>query len=466
MYSRILLLAITTVLLGAARAQYTPPDPSGFQGLIVERYYQADANDAADTDGSSELVEGAVTYRVFADLKPGYRLITVGGFPGHPFTISTTTLLYNNDDRGEAWGRNINDIHLDKNTVAIDSWLTIGAASDAHWGIPKVDDPNGSIVGGANNDGGSNAVPGGLLVNTTAATGVALTTSDGLFTPSVPPSVVSVGTAPDMFDPAGSSSYSNDNFAWAVLGGVTGPDSTNRILIGQFTTDGELDLCFNLWVEIPDSLQCNDPNCHEYLEFYSEIIPSDTAGGGFATQNRFTHPTLCFNSGALQADCLGVPGGSALPGTACDDGNADTQNDVYDATCACVGEDCLGVLGGPALPGTACDDGDSTTVNDTWQTGCVCSGVVGVSENTLNPIVDVEPNPTRDQVRVRIGQVGGARVTLVVRDALGRTVHAQDLGASAGPRQHVIDLGAQSTGVYFVEVSTGARRTVKRIAKL
>ncbi|MBX2984197.1 MAG: hypothetical protein KF843_16145, partial [Flavobacteriales bacterium] len=36
--------------------------------------------------------------------------------------------------------------------------------------------------------------------------------------------------------------------------------------------------------------------------------------------------------------------------------------------------DCLGVIGGTALPGTACDDGDPGTTNDTWSAGCECTG--------------------------------------------------------------------------------------------
>ncbi|MBK9076591.1 MAG: T9SS type A sorting domain-containing protein [Flavobacteriales bacterium] len=36
-------------------------------------------------------------------------------------------------------------------------------------------------------------------------------------------------------------------------------------------------------------------------------------------------------------DCLGVPGGTALPGTACNDGNGTTINDVYGANCVCAG---------------------------------------------------------------------------------------------------------------------------------
>jgi hypothetical protein len=41
---------------------------------------------------------------------------------------------------------------------------------------------------------------------------------------------------------------------------------------------------------------------------------------------------------------------------------------------SCGMEDCLGVVGGTALPGTPCNDGDPCTVNDTWTQGCVCMG--------------------------------------------------------------------------------------------
>ena len=40
----------------------------------------------------------------------------------------------------------------------------------------------------------------------------------------------------------------------------------------------------------------------------------------------------------------------------------------------CPVEDCEGVVGGSALPGTACDDGDPNTNNDTWTADCECVG--------------------------------------------------------------------------------------------
>ncbi|MFZ1693112.1 MAG: hypothetical protein WAT74_07960, partial [Flavobacteriales bacterium] len=46
--------------------------------------------------------------------------------------------------------------------------------------------------------------------------------------------------------------------------------------------------------------------------------------------------TICVE----EPDCNGVYGGSALPGTACDDGNANTVLDVFDANCVCAGQAC------------------------------------------------------------------------------------------------------------------------------
>ena len=75
-------------------------------------------------------------------------------------------------------------------------------------------------------------------------------------------------------------------------------------------------------------------------------------------------------------DCEGVPGGDALPGTPCDDGDPDTEEDTWDEECNCVGKiiDCEGEIDGTALPGTPCDDGDPNTIDDVWGEDCSCSG--------------------------------------------------------------------------------------------
>ncbi|MFN3874737.1 MAG: T9SS type A sorting domain-containing protein [Flavobacteriales bacterium] len=457
MIRRLLAPLAPTLLLSASAQVYSPPDPGGFEGLIVETYYIADADDAADLDGGPGLAEGAKVYRVYADMRPGYKLISVGGFPNHPLTISTTTSFFNNDDRGEAWGRDIPAQHLNKNTVAIDSWLSFGPASTQHWGVLKSEDPDGSIVGGPNNQSG-------LLVNDAPAMGIPLTTADGLLNLGAPPGTISyVGTAPDCFDAGGSNSYSNDNFAWAILGGVTGPTESNRVLIGQFATDGDLSFCFHLALRIPDSLVCGDPNCHTILQFFSEVLVSDTLGQGYGGQNIFSHPTLCFNSANQQTDCLGVPNGPALPGTPCDDGNPDTSNDQYSPGCLCWGQDCLGTYGGSALPGAPCDDGNPATVNDTWQPGCVCEGVTGMAEPGPARI-RVGPNPTRGPLRIDI-EGGSGALQWELLDLAGKLVLAHGPEGGQAGRSIALDFSGLSPGSYLLVMQDQGRRLRQRIVK-
>jgi hypothetical protein len=222
----------------------------GLENVIVETYYISDANDATDTDGGS-LPEGSVTYRIYLDLAPNYKLESVFGNSEHELRIETTTLFFNNEDRGELTGDLIGDNRLDDNTVALDSWLTIGAASESHFGVLKTDDPDGSIVGGVNNDGGSEGIPGGLLVNDDPAAGIPLTTADGLIDGTVSGVQLIAADASifDVFDNENAGPvFSTNNGAWAVLGGLEGQTSENRILVAQITTDGELSFSLNVRV--------------------------------------------------------------------------------------------------------------------------------------------------------------------------------------------------------------------------
>ncbi|MBP7513407.1 MAG: T9SS type A sorting domain-containing protein [Flavobacteriales bacterium] len=79
---------------------------------------------------------------------------------------------------------------------------------------------------------------------------------------------------------------------------------------------------------------------------------------------------------AMPEDCLGVPGGSAQPGTPCDDGNANTVGDVYQGDCVCAGWDCAGVYGGNAGPGSPCAVStaiDGTSFTGVYDAGCTCT---------------------------------------------------------------------------------------------
>jgi hypothetical protein len=93
----------------------------------------------------------------------------------------------------------------------------------------------------------------------------------------------------------------------------------------------------------------------------------------------------------------------------CDDGNANTIDDVFNEVCVCQGTLLLaGCMDASAcnyntqalvddnscaFPGDVCDDGNSNTVNDVFDNNCQCAGTVGIEENLLSKSV-IYPNPT------------------------------------------------------------------------
>ncbi len=106
-------------------------------------------------------------------------------------------------------------------------------------------------------------------------------------------------------------------------------------------------------------------------------LPGTPCNDNNANTGNDTWNANCQCAGQL-IDCAGTPGGSALPGTTCNDGNASTTNDEWNANCQCIGQviDCQGTPGGTALPGTPCNDNNASTGNDTWNANCQCIGQV------------------------------------------------------------------------------------------
>jgi hypothetical protein len=220
----------------------------GLDSIIVEKYYVANAADAAYSAGETNpLLAGSVTYRFYVDLKPGWNLQMAYGNSNHTLNFTTTTTFFNNDDFGGTTS-GYTAGNAKKGTTMLDSWLTIGQAASNYWGVMKSED-----------DGAGNFVNvNGILQNNNALAGIPLTTQDGMFA-GAPPAVSFIGTFDLAMDPnpnpfvgAGHSSYVNTVGSWFKLGGVVGPTALNRVLIAQITTDGALS--YNLNIIIGDGI--------------------------------------------------------------------------------------------------------------------------------------------------------------------------------------------------------------------
>lgn len=247
-------LTITIVFVWALE-MVGQPIHGGLEGVIVETYYIADENDCKDVGNGDPIAPGSVTYRIFLDLAEGYKLQMIYGMKDHLFEICTTTKFHNAQFAGRAVGADMSASLLRRNTMALDSWLTIGSASNEHLGVPKVNDPDGSVLAGANNDGGDQRVEGGLLANTDPRMGIPLEIADGLVkydareTPRTMPWNWLNWKVFDNKDNDGKFIW--EDSALAVLEGVSGPTEENQVLIAQITTDGELTFKLNFQLLAP-----------------------------------------------------------------------------------------------------------------------------------------------------------------------------------------------------------------------
>jgi hypothetical protein len=224
-------------------AQYkfvlTHEDSTALENVIVEKYYTATASDCADTS-FGKLKEGSVTYRIYIDMKPGYTLQMVYGDKFHDLVIQTSTYFFNNTYLESITGYNVNTKDINKNTVALDSWITMGAASKVHTGILLAEDKDGSVL-----------------------TRPEFAKADGL-TNGIFPTLKAFNLDLNFFkDKKDAKIFSANNGAWAALGGggVKGPTESNCVLIAQLTTDGTLSFHLNVQIGTP---------LHAWVKFVSQ----------------------------------------------------------------------------------------------------------------------------------------------------------------------------------------------------
>ncbi len=223
---------------------------SGLEGLIVEKYYLSNANDTTVNDVGGVLPVGSMTYRFYLDLLPGYKFQAAYGLPGHELRIETSTLFFNNEDRGDVYPA-YTKANAKDNTVMLDSWLSAGAACVGNFGVIKSEDTDNSATV-------VNAESPQVLQNDAAVCGIPIKIQDGLQV-GTPGTFGSIGIDNEIAvfgsqnDGTNGPVFSTTNGSWYCLGGSVGADSSvNKVLIAQITTNGNLKYKLNVQIGTPD----------------------------------------------------------------------------------------------------------------------------------------------------------------------------------------------------------------------
>jgi hypothetical protein len=214
----------------------------GLEKIIVEKYYVSNKEDSVGSIG--KLPVGSVTYRVYADMLPGYKFQALYGDANHPLIIKSKEGFFNNEDRGATTANAIPSIQLKNNSVALDSWFSVGAAAAGQLGVLKSEDDSKANLLSSNS----------MLKNNDTAVGILLKDQDGMIAGSpMPVTFVGVENMLGIFDASSltDSIFKTNNGAISALGGATGPTSENRILLGQFTTKGQFSFELNIQIGTP-----------------------------------------------------------------------------------------------------------------------------------------------------------------------------------------------------------------------
>ncbi len=230
--------------------------PGGLEGIVVEEYYTTSEADASDPFAPTPA--GQTTYRVFADLAPGYELQIVFASSqdenGNVLEFSTSTSFWNSPF-GSTFGDGLGVAVFGLGNTPIDSYLSMGSGAEGQLGVLKSEDPDGSIISGrlenVPNDGIALTTADGLIAGTSSSTGV-------------------LGLNVDALGAIGGNQVQTFDGSFFNLDGVSGPTAENKVLIGQFTTDGEFSFKINLQILTPmggtEIYTHTDPNLNDGTE--------------------------------------------------------------------------------------------------------------------------------------------------------------------------------------------------------
>jgi hypothetical protein len=420
------------------------------ENVIVETYYVSDQFDSTDLTGG-KLDSGSVTYRIYVDLPKDQKLLKIYGDKNHIFKIKSSEIVFNNQADGLSFAKDFIKNRYKENTVALDSWLTLGQTTKlqsgkAHFGILKSQDEDGSFIGGVNNDGGSQSISRGLLANTNASVGIPLTQADGMdtlvniptkwFDYGIKDFITGIDTT--IFGSVKIGKEFTSNLFELSNSGTLGVNpEKNQILIGQITTKGKLSFEINLEIQqMVDGILTNV----KYVANDS-ILESNEKLSPF-----LRYPFVC---GCKDANYMEYKSNYA-----CSDESACKTRIIYGCmdTMACNFDPSANFMikNLCCYPGM-CNDRDISIV---------CPEERGNSSE-----FQIHPNPTENNIFLNVVSGESNEIIYTIYNSFGVEVLSKNLGEHLRIVNEEIDLSSLNEGIYHIRLSSGNQSDSKTFIK-
>jgi hypothetical protein len=414
------------------------------ENVLVEKYYISDDFDGLDTNGG-HLLPGSVTYRIYIDLPKGSKLLRIYGDENHPFMLKSTETIFNHKNDGQSFGKDFKISQFGNNTVALDSWLTIGQISktnnnQTYYGIPKEQDIDSSFIGGINNDGGSSAIPFGLLNNTDPKAGTPLFKKDG---------IQLVNNTINNWGDYGIKNFLNSDdstiFGSIVTGkefnssnfylgniGTFGADSLkNEVLIAQVTTAGELSFALN--IEVLENIN-GVPTKVQYVSNDSILKQNGGFNEKFSKFLKYPFTCGCIDQNYVEFNPKAVCSDLAACKTKIVLGCMDPKACNYDPTANVMMHNLC------CYPGS-CNNRDIAEV---------CPSLL---ESALT--FEIHPNPSHNYIYINAKTGNEELMSYTIYDVFGNNVLSKTIGNKSVLIDEEVNIEKLPNGIYHLRLSVG-----------
>ena len=424
------------------------------ENVLVEKYYISDDFDGLDTNGG-HLLPGSVSYRIYIDLPKGSKLLRIYGDKNHPFSVKSTETIFNHKSDGQSFGKDFTKSRFNNNTVALDSWLTIGQISKSinnqtYYGIPKDQDTDGSFVGGINNDGGSSSIPFGLLNNSDPKAGAPLFKNDG---------IQLVNNTINNWGDYGVKNFLNSDdstvFGSIVAGkefystdfylgntGTSGADSVkNQVLIAQVTTAGEIS--FEINIEVLEMIN-GIPTKVQYVSNDSILKQNGGFNEKFSKFLKYPFACGCIDKNYVEFNPKAVCSDLTACKTKIIIGCTDPKACNYDPTANVMVHNLC------CYPGS-CNNRDIAEV---------CPSLL---EESLT--FDIHPNPSHNYLYINAKTGKEELMGYTVYDVFGNNVLTKTLGNKSVLIDEEVNIEKLPNGIYHLRLNVGNAMESKTFIK-